>query len=84
VLKAIDKISHYLDDVYYLAVVPDTPRNLDDFFESRFKQRGFPILPEWDVNSFGYIAWSDIWEFCISRKLENTLRVFSFNEGQIF
>ena len=84
VLKAIKKISKHLDDVYYLAVVPDSTRNIDDFFSNRLKQRGFPNLPEWDVNSFGYIAWSDIWEFCVSRKLENTLRVFSFNEGQIF
>jgi hypothetical protein len=84
VLKAIEKTSQYLDDVYYLAIVPDSPKNLDDFFSNRFKRRGFPNLLEWDVNSFGYIAWSDILEFCVSRKLENTLRVFSFNEGQIF
>jgi hypothetical protein len=84
VLKAIEKISQYLDDVYYLAVVPDSSSNLDDFFENRFKQRSFPNLPEWDVHSFGYIAWSDVMEFCVSRKLESTLRVFSFNEGQIF
>jgi hypothetical protein len=84
VLKAIKKISKHLDDVYYLAVVPDSARNIDDFFNNRLKQRDFPNLPEWDVNSFGYIAWSDIWEFCVSRKLENTLKVFSFNEGQIF
>ena len=84
VLRAIEMISQHLDDVYYLAIVPDSPKNLDDFFENKFQLMGFSNLPEGDVDSFGYLAWSDIKKFCVSQKLDSTLRVFNYNEGQIF
>ena len=84
VIRAIKKVSHYLEDTYFLAIIPDTPSNLEDFFINDLEQSRVANLPEWNFNSLGYLAWSDIMNFCIDQKLENTQRVFEFNKGQIF
>ena len=84
VLRSIKKVSHYLEDAYFLAIVPDKPSNLEDFFSNDLKHSNLTNLPGWNLTSYGYLAWSDIMNFCIDHKLEKTLRVFKFNEGQIF
>ena len=84
VLRSIKKVSHYLEDAYFLAIVPDKPSNLEDFFSNDLKHSNLTNLPGWNLTSYGYLAWSDIMNFCADHKLEKTLRVFKFNEGQIF
>ena len=84
VLRAVKKVTHHLEDTYFLAIIPDTPSNLEEFFINDLAQSKVANLPEWNFNSLGCLAWSDIMKFCIDHKLESTQRVFKFNEGQIF
>ncbi len=37
-----------------------------------------------DVKNWGYISWADIEKFCEKNNLGETLKVFKFNEGQIY
>ncbi|GAK57510.1 hypothetical protein U27_04477 [Candidatus Vecturithrix granuli] len=84
VLRAVTKVKDYLDRTYYLALVPDRRAVVSDFFMNEFKSSNLSEVPEWNVSNFGYLTWSDIMKFCTEHNLESTLRVFKFNEGQIY
>lgn len=84
VLRAVAKIQEYLDATYYLAIVPDKPSNVNRFFSDKFRQATFAELVGWNIQSYGYLTWSDVVNFCVEHKLDNTLQVFKFNEGQIY
>jgi hypothetical protein len=84
VLKSVQLLQNYLDDVSFLAIVPDTLRNLDHFFsEYIFTKKPFD-LPEWDTCNFGYLTWAMIEDYCLKNDLESALDVFKHNEGGIY
>ena len=84
VLRAVEKLAEHLEKVYYLAILPEQPANLENFFKNELNWMAPADYSDWDVQSYGYLAWSDVEAFCSENRLENTLRVFKFNEGQIY
>lgn len=84
VMKAVKRLSSYLEATYYVAIVPELSATLDRFFKDELAQVSLVDYPEWNVRSYGYLAWSDIKSFCDENRLEKTLRVFELNEGQIY
>ena len=50
-------------------------------FEKKFNNNEFQ---DWNIDSWGYLVWSDIEEFCRKKGLKEILKVFKFNEGQIY
>src|SRR5262249_3098227 len=49
VLRALERVSPYLDDSYYLAIVPDTPSNVRTFVADILTPFAHDALPHWDV-----------------------------------
>jgi len=84
VLKAIKRLSGYLEETYYIAILPEQQTNLKSFFKNELSQYAPSDYLDWNVHSYGYLSWSDVEVFCKENKLENTLKVFKFNEGQIY
>ena len=84
VLRAVALILPYIEDVRYLAVVPDSPDHVSAFFTSGLSSAPPPGYQGWDVRNYGYLCWSDIDRFCHAHGLTNTCRVFEFNKGQIY
>lgn len=82
VLKSVKRLKKYVDNTYYVAVLPDSPANIEKFFSGQnFSRDDFN---RWQTNNYGYISWADVEKFCRDNKLDNTLNVFKFNEGQIY
>jgi len=85
VLKAVEKLTEYLEETYYIAILPEQPAKLEYFFRNELRNWTPPTdYLDWDVHSYGYLSWSDVEVFCAKNNLGNTLRVFKFNEGQIY
>lgn len=85
VLKAAEKLKCYLKETYYIAILSEKPDNLKCFFKNKLRNWKPPEdCCGWDVHHYGYLSWSDVEVFCIENSLWNTLRVFKFNEGQIY
>lgn len=83
VLKAVKELEKYLDRTYYVAILPDSSENMNKFYNSNdFLQ--FNDFEGWNINNYGYISWTGVEEFCRDNNLRDTLRVFEFNEGQIY
>jgi len=84
VLKAVGMLADYLDETYYLAILPDSPENLDEFFRIEPVSRAPREYDGWHTTRYGYIAWSEIEAFCGENGLGDTLSVFRHNGGQIY
>ena len=84
VLRAADRIQQYNDNVFYLALVPDTDIRVTDFFANRLRNVQLPTVPEWDPSFYGYLTWARVKSFCEQNHLAATLEVFAYNDGQIF
>jgi hypothetical protein len=84
VLRAVELVRPYARDAYYLAIVPDTPANVDNFFRDELRPLVVSELEEWDVTRWGFLCWSDIYEFCKAEELHRSLEVLDFNRGQIW
>jgi hypothetical protein len=85
VLRGVEQLLDYLDAGFYVVLVPDSPERVAEFFcDDMLKNTALQEYSEWDVSNYGYICWSEIKGFCSQYNLENTLGVFTFNEGQIY
>ncbi len=84
VLRAVKRIQQHAENVFYLALVPDTDMQVADFFANRLCKVQLPTVPEWDPSHFGYLTWAGVKSFCEINRLVATLEVFAHNQGQIF
>jgi hypothetical protein len=86
VLRAVDKIKPYREDVWFLSLVPGTRDSVRDFFNQsladRWPQELRPVT--WNFSRWGGVAWEQIAEFCKNENLANASRVLEFNNGEIF
>jgi hypothetical protein len=82
--KAIVKIKEHINNVFYLALLPDTEDNIKDLFKNRLNNDSFSTVPGWDVSHHGYLTWSAVKAFCEEHELKATLKVFEYNGDQIF
>jgi len=84
VLKAIELLKQYSSDAFFVALVPEEKLESNNFYQDTlrdFEPNGFQ---DWSVENWGYISWADIEDFCKKHGLEETQRVFKFNEGQVY
>jgi len=84
VLKTASMIEEYIDNVFYIALVPDSPTKLEAFFQNELLAGPATDVDGWDTEDWGYLAWEQVEEFCRVQDLKSTLRVFEFNRGQIY
>jgi len=86
VLRAVDKIKPYRQDVWFLSLVPGTRDSVHDFFNQsladRWPQELQPVT--WNFSRWGGVAWEQIDPFCEQNKLTNTRCVLQFNREQLF
>ena len=84
VLKAVEKLKEYLDDTFYVALVPDSDKNLRNFFNEVLSIYSIDELEGWEIDFWGYLSWEKVEEYCRQNRMEKTLKVFEFNKGQIY
>ena len=84
VLKAVNQLGEYCKDALFIALVPDDVANLKDFYQDTLKEYSPEEFQEWDIRNWGYVSWAQVEEFCKKYSLKRTLRIFEFNEGQIY
>lgn len=84
VLCTAKRIQQHTDNVFYLALVPDSDKRVADFFVNRLRNVQLPTVPEWDPSNYGYLTWATVKSFCAQNHLAATLDVFAYNVGQIF
>jgi len=84
VLKVVEKLTGYLDDTFYVAVLPDDPANIENFFKNKSVQDAPEDYTGWDISHYGHISWSKVETFCVLKNMKNSLNVFKHNEGQIY
>ncbi|GAH83541.1 unnamed protein product, partial [marine sediment metagenome] len=84
VLRAVDLLSQYCEDAFFITLVPDVRSNLTTFYQDTLINSNPVGFSEWDVRNWGYIAWAEVEDFCKRHGLVETLQVFEFNLGQIY
>ncbi len=84
VLRAIDQLRHCVDQVFYLALLPDRPDRVATFFDDVLSGGRVKGVSDWDLSTCGYITWGQVEEFCTENDLQHTLAVLEFNEGQVY
>jgi hypothetical protein len=83
VRRTAEELSGYLDDSFFVLLVPDLENNLREFFNDI----SFNLVPaglqEWDTGNWGYLTWEKVKEFCRRNRMTDTLDNFDHNRGQI-
>ena len=84
VLNSVKELSMYLDETYYLAILPNNPSEVETFYNNELREMKPINFPGWDTINFGYITWKQIHDFCEEHNLVSSLYVFEHNRGQIY
>ena len=84
VRKAACQLLSYAGDALFVALVPEDTENLKTFFQDTLKSCQPESFPKWDTRSWGYLTWRQVEDFCRAHHLPETVKVFEFNEGQIY
>ena len=82
VLKAVDYLRGYIDESFYLGIIPNTQNKIDIFIKKKFIPSQSKLkknLTNWNNTNWGFLAWKDIHKFCRKKGLKNTWNVFEFN-----
>ena len=74
----------YRDESFFVMLVPDTEKNLGNFFRDIKFNFGSSELKEWDTAQWGYLTWEAVEKFCELHQMTNTLENFEHNRGQIY
>ena len=83
VLRAVEILRQYYNDVFFVALVPDDISKVKNFYHNILKNYN-PGFQEWDIKNWGCVSWAEVEDFCKKYGLEETQKVFKFNEGQIY
>ncbi len=84
VLRAVADLLNYMDESFFVMLVPDTEKNLRDFFRDIEFNLGSSELKEWDTGRWGYLSWEEVEKFCERNQMRSTLSNFEHNKGQIY
>lgn len=84
ILKSVIELSNYLDETYYLAILPNNPSEVEKFYNNELRVMKPINYPKWEICNFGFITWEQTHDFCLKHNLKNSLKVFEHNLGQIF
>ena len=80
----MEELLQYVDDSFFVLLVPDTDKNLGDFFRDIEFNFGSSELKEWDISHWGYLTWEVVEKFCERHQMTATLENFGHNRGQIY
>jgi hypothetical protein len=84
VARAADSVIGHLDDIFFLAIVPDEAKSLENFYQNEMTAGRRRLPPDWNVPNLGFLTWEQVEEFCHDHGLSKTLAVLKFNEGQVY
>jgi len=84
VRKATCQLLSYAGDALFVALVPEETEDLETFFQETLKSFRPESFQEWDTRGWGYLTWRQVEDFCRAHHLPETVKVFEFNEGQIY
>lgn len=84
VLRAVADLLNYMDESFFVMLVPDTEKNIGGFFRDIEFNLGSSELKEWDTGHWGYLTWEAVEKFCKRKQMTNTLLNFEHNRGQIY
>ncbi len=84
VRKAACQLLSYAGDALFIALLPEETENLKPFFQETLKSFRPESFQEWDTRGWGYLTWRQVEDFCRAHHLPETVKVFEFNEGQIY
>jgi len=84
VLKAINLLKNFIDETYYITILPDEENLLEDFYKKILKNSSPNLYVEWNTMNYGYVSWNKIEQFCRDNNLRNTLKLFEYNKGLIY
>jgi len=84
VLRATRLLKQHLQGVYFVAIIPDDPLSVRDFFSNTLRESSPKGFAEWDISHWGHLSWAQVAQFCSENGLHNTLAVFDHNRGQIY
>jgi hypothetical protein len=84
VLSAVKRLEQFLDESYYLAILPDEPENMARFYQDTLQTSTPSTLAGWDVRRYGYLSWMDVEILCLKLGLMNTFKIFRHNRGGIY
>lgn len=83
VLKAIEKIMSYSNNVLYVALIPGDDKELEGFYNTTLKSYRPNDLKDWNITNWGYISWQTLEKFCKEKNLETTINNFDFNKSNL-
>ena len=84
VLKAVNQLMGYHNEVLFIALLPEKDSNLRNFYNNTLKDYSPEGFQEWDVRDWGYVSWIQVEEFCRRNNLKGALKNIEWNEGQIY
>jgi len=86
VLRAAKMIEEYPDDFFFIGIVPDKIKNIEEFVDSELRlfDPGNDPNWHWNVRNWGWLSWQTVKNFCEANDLKITLGNFEHNEEQIF
>lgn len=83
--KAAELLSNFIDQTYYLFLVPDSFENVESFFSQKLSDLSLKNkIPYWNIKNFGFLTWQEVQAICYKWNLKNTIEVIKFNNCQIF
>jgi hypothetical protein len=83
---AANIIKEYHDDVFFIGILPDQKKNIEEFVDKELR----PFIPKkdpnwhWSIKNWGWLSWQTVKNFCEANDLKITLGNFEHNEEQIF
>lgn len=84
VLRASRMIEVYAKDAIYVAAVPDSVTNLNNFFANVLVGGPAADVTGWSTEGWSFLTWAQVEGYCRKHGLESTVRTFDFNRGQIY
>ena len=83
VKESIKIIRPYIENVYYLAIVPGAPKDTEESIKNFKDEEQITKADKCETTNYGYLTWEDIKNYCNDKKLEGIIKVFKYNDGQI-
>ena len=86
VSRVVERMSYYLDQSFFIGLVPDDAINIRKIAPTDFKLAEFENDPNWhwSTANWGWLEWKAVEEFCKENGLSDTLFNFEHNKGQIY
>ena len=79
--KALERIRDYLDDSFFVAVVPEEGESLARFFDQILRDAAPQGFDDWDVRHWGFLSWQEVRKFSTVNRLDRTRNALDLNKS---